>query len=326
MRRAAILLLTLTAIPAINAQTLESALRADHIPTDHFTSAELAAHVNATSGTEDSQRYFVYLTVDLQGRLSGAPVMIKYDNATGKLIKRNLKPNAMEDCCGSPLEIDLTKHYLLISFHDSPSAETVLVADKDLTYRRTLYGFGFHEIAPDQVVYVENMVHFAPQHQERLAWADLIRGTVSELYPPQGDRLRDAFAIFNEQHMPSMPECREANDPCEPEIYDEDITFLPEDAPGILAVNVTRAANHDRVITQNDAGVPIETARYLYKLEGANWFYCEQEATPVKLVTRNEVNASQPAAAAATCDPNLPVASDSSGPQNPFSPNAGKLR
>jgi hypothetical protein len=305
-------------------QTLDSVLRANGIPTDQFTAPELGERISAANGSDGPQAYMVYLTLPPTDKLSNAPVMVKYDRATGKVIRRNLKPSEMENCCGSPLEIDFTKHYLLVSFHDNPSAETVMVAGKDLSYKTTLYGFDFHEITPDLVVYVEDLIHFAPQHPERLAWADLRSGREGELYPPKGDRLRMAFAAINEQQEPATAECQQANDPCDPAIYDEDIKFVPGGGPRGIAVRVTRTGNHAWVTKNEGVEVPLEQTLYVYKVSKTEWLYCEQVAVPAKLVKSSNMGAMNPGVASANCKPDLPVASDRSGQLNPFSPNARK--
>ena len=294
-------------------QTLGSLLHADGIPTDQFTSQELEQRVNAADGKSGRLTYFVYLTVDPDDRLSTAPVLVKYDPATGKAIRHNLKPGEMENCCGSPLEIDFTEHYLLVSFHDNPSASTVMVASQDLGYCKTLYGFDFHEVTPDLVVYIESMVHFAPQHPERLAWADLRSGAKGELYPPKGDRQRAAFAALHELHMPLEAECQQANDPCDPTIYDEDIAFVPGSVPGGFAVNVLRTANHNWVTKGQGKDIPVKETLYAYKLDKAGWLYCEQDGIPAELVMSNAADSMQTTTAVASCKPNLPVVADRSG-------------
>ena len=324
MRRAAALLFVATVVAGARGQTLGSLLSADGIPHDQFTSTELLEHVNAAEGKDGSNTYFVYSTLDPAGGLSSAPELVRYDHATGKVIRHKLNPGEMENCCGSPLEIDFTEHYFLVLFHDNPSADTVLVAGKDLSYRKTLYGFDFHEVAPDLVVFIEDMVHFAPQHPERLAWAGLESGREGELYPPKGDRLRAAFAATHEQHMPAEAECRQANDPCESEIYDEDITFAPGTGPGGFSIRVTRTGDHPWVTKGADVDVPVEESVYEYKLRNTEWFYCEQNVVPTKLVKERNAAAQEPESAPASCEPNLPVAPDTSGQVNPFSPHARK--
>ncbi|MFZ0304004.1 MAG: hypothetical protein WAL75_15040 [Terracidiphilus sp.] len=325
MRRAAVLftLFTTTTVAAWG-QTLSSLLRAGGIPIGQFTSQELGEQINAAEGREGSREYVVYLTLNPNGDISGAPVLVRYDRATGKVIRYNFKPGEMENCCGSPLEIDFTEHYLLVEFHDNPSADTVLVAGKDLHYRSTLYGFDFHEIAPDLVVYVEDLIHFAAQQPERLAWADLQSGRGGELYPPKGDKLRAAFAALNKEHMPTDAACQNANDPCDPAIYDEDIGFVRGYGPNEFAIRVTRTGDHTWVTKGADVDVPAEESLYEYKLRDNGWFYCEQDVVPAKLVKVHDADALEQKGGGTSCEPNLPVVPDTSGQLNPFWPDTRK--
>ena len=323
MLKATILLcLSVTAVTG-RGQTLSSLLRTEGIPTGQFTSKELAERINAADAKDSSNTYILYIALDPMGELSNAPVLLRFNRVTGEVIRRDMRPGEMENCCGSPLEIDFISHYLLASFHDNPSANTVLVASKDLDYRKTLYGFDFHEVALDLVVYVEDLIHFAAQQPERLAWADLRNGGEGELYPPKGDRLREAFAAFHKEHMPTEAACRKANDPCDPAIYDEDIEFMRGYGPNEFAIRVTRTGNHTWVTKGADVDVAVEESLYEYKLRNNGWFYCEQDVVPAKLVNEHDADAQEPKSLT-TCEPNLPVTPDTSGQLSPFSPNTRK--
>lgn len=322
MQKVMILLCFSMAVAEGCGQTLSSLLSANGIPMDQFTSQELGERINAADGRDGLQTYIAYLTLDSKGELSDAPVLVRYDQSTGKVTRHNMRPGEVENCCGSPLKIDFTRQYLLVSFHNNPSANTVLVASKDLDYRRTLYGFDFHEIAPDLVVYIEDLVHFAAQHPERLAWVDLRNGAEGELYPPKGDRLREAFAVLHKEHLPTPAECRQANDPCDPAIYDEDIQFADRGTLREFAVSVTRSGNHTWVTKDMNLDVPIEETLYVYKLRGTGWFYCDRDLVPAELVKQNDADTLQASGVAANCEPNLPVIPDTSGLQNPFWPDA----
>lgn len=321
MLKAAILLYLSIATVAGGGQTLSSLLSANGIPMKQFTNQELGEHINAAVGRDGSQTYAVYLTVDPNGVLSNAPVLVRYDQASNRVTRRNMRPAEMENCCGSPLQIDFTRNYLLVSFHDNPSANTVLVASKDLDYRRTLYGFDFQEIAPDLVVYVEDLIHFAAQHPERLAWAELRSGGGGELYPPKGDLLREAFTALHKKSMPTQAACQAANDPCDPAIYDEDIAFVRPNTPNEFAMSVTRTGKHAWVTKNEDVDVPVEQTLYVYKRGNTGWLYCEQDALPATLVRPQDPDAMPPGSVSTKCEPNLPVVSDASGQQNPFRPD-----
>jgi len=318
--------LLLAVLPCQSQTTLREQLKSAGIPEDSFSEAQLNEHVDGSSAGDEKFIYFVFMLRTHDGGLTGSPQFVRYNPSDKKLLRAEIKPKDTILCCGSPLGIELVGDYLLLSFHINPSAETALVVGKDLSYRTTLYGFDFHEIAPDTVVYVENLIHFAPQHPERLAWADLRSGREGELYPPKGDQLRTAFAALHEKHMPTYAECEQANDPCDPAIYDEDITFVPGGGPRGFAIRVARTVNHGQVTKSQDVEVPVEQTLYVYWWSKAGWSYCEQDIAPAKLVKSSKVYPMNPGVASASCEPNLPVAPDRSGQLNPFWPDTRKVK
>lgn len=322
MQRTAIALtLALCALPVCG-QTLREVLRKVGIPANQFTATELAQQVQATFGKEAALTYLVYLPPDPNGIEPNAPRLVRYDNATKAMLRHNLKPEEMENCCGSPLDIQFTRSYVLVSFSDTPSAETVLAVDKDLKYRGTLYGFGFKEIAPDQVVFVEDEVHFAAQHPERLAWADLKNGREMELYPPKSDALRAGFARLNQKHMPPKADCEKADDPCDPAIYDEDIEFVSGDGHGGFKIRVTSEGGHPWITKDAIVDIPFQRAVYEYQESGKGWRYCAIEDTLTGLI--KSIDEPPPPSQPKSCVPSLPVVPDQSGLGNPFAPHTGK--
>lgn len=322
MRNIAItLVLVLTALPVCS-QALRDALHHAGIPAEQFAATDLGERVNAASGKDGTNTYLVYLTVNALDELSNAPHLIRYNSATGQLTQHDLQPDEMENCCGSPLDIQFTQSYLLVSFHDTPSAETVLVTGKDLNYRTSLYGFDFHEVEPDRVVYQENEVHFAASHPARVAYADLRSGTRLQVYPPKGDPLRAQFAEFHAQHMPQEADCQVANDPCDPEIYDEEIRFR-ESGNGLFRIRVDRTGGHPLVTKDEKVLIPIEGAEYTYRLGSSGWLYCEEEKQPQKVVRSEGDSAAGLDFDGGHCEPTLPVVPDTSG-DNTFVPHTGK--
>lgn len=254
-----------------SAQILRDALQKSGIPSDSFSSTELAQTVNSIN--------------------SGSSVLTRYE----------LRVDERDRCCGSPLAIDFTRDYLLISFHDTPSASTVLVTDGQLRLIGVLYGFDFHEVGPDQVVYIENMVHFAPQHPERLRFADLRTGKTEELYPLEGDPLRAAFARANEAHMPAQVACRQGNDPCNPNGFDETIQFVSNSKDGSFTINVDREASHPTVDNWQMENHLSDSTKYRFRQTGKGWVYCESQVESPD-----------------NCTPNLAVIANPFGERGPF--------
>jgi hypothetical protein len=128
-----------------------------------------------------------------------------------------------------------------------------------------------------------------------------------ELYPPQGDALRAEFAREHARHMPPHETCMQMNDPCKPELYDEDIEFVDGDrGSNPFEFTVHRDASHATSPGQPPESVESAAALYRYAWNGQSWTYCE-EGLPDK--TRNGGQG---------CTPNLPVKPDTSNAD--FSP------
>jgi len=265
----AVLLIALTS----PAQTLREVLKTNGIPVTTFDGAELDGNVNAAAAVKDNQVLVVYMQVDKKSMFTGEPKLIQYNRNSGTVIRTEVKPEDANLCCGSPEDISLVDDFAIVSFHINPSAETMLVLSKDLKLVNTLYGFDVHQVGPGQVVFIENMIHFAPAHPERLQLADLRTGKRIELYPPQGDPLRAAFAHEHDEHMPSEAACAKMDDPCEPELYDEDIEFLDSDGHGNFGFTVRRDAGNNE---EPESGIS-EVALYRYAWNGSEWKYCAEK-------------------------------------------------
>ena len=296
MRDAGAFLALTVAVLACQAQTLRDELRTAGIPETQFPSAELGQTVNATSARGGTTTYLAYMRVDANQHFRGSPQVLRYDSATGMIARKELPPGDEERCCGSPLNITITHNYELFEFHDTPSASTVLAADKSLKPVAVLYCFGMKEIAPDEVVFTEDMVHFAPAHPERLRVVDLRSGTTEEIYPPKGDKLRVEFARVHERKMPSQKICQAENDPCDPTYYDESVEFVSA-GERQLKLRVSRDAAHVIAKDQEPETVASQEALYIYWQTVSGWRYCEME-----LRDKNSEDEG--------CVPNLPVVAD----------------
>lgn len=305
------------------AESLRDGLRQAGIPQTNFTSAELNQEINSTSATNGPLTYLAYVRVGPGNELTGLPQIVRYDSATSKVVRKALDAGDPEECCGSPLDIEFTKSYLLISFHDTPSADTTLVVDHDLRLIEILFGFEFEELAPDQVVFIENMIHFAAQQPERLMFVDLPTGHTEELYPSKGDALRDAFIRENAQHMPPQSECMQANDPCNPNVFDETIEFLSA-ASDEFAFDVSWDGGHPGMDGNGQQDMPSQTAIYKYRRIAGQWRYCDIEWHAPQAAPGQR--RASPTATDATCNPTLPVVADTSGLLSPFPAMVRKVK
>lgn len=274
MRVLALIAALVFVIPC-RAETLRQLLTSAQIPLNSFGNAELNAQVNGVSGSDQQIVLAVYMLVT-ENSLVGNPQLARYDHATGSIQRSEVKPENTATCCGSPEGINWVGGFALVSFHINPSAETILVIASDLKLSTTLYGFDVHEVLPGKVVFIENMIHFAPAHPERLELADLRTGNKTELYPPKNDELRADYAREHAKHLPSDGTCQKANDPCEPDLYDEDITFIGADGHGNFAFAVQRNAQHFDGNDTSNYVTPSAYALYRYFWNGKFWLYCEE--------------------------------------------------
>ena len=307
-----VLVLICAALPCA-AQTLADELRAAQVPQAGFTQAELAQTINGIHAVHGTFTWVTYVRIGKDNAITGFPQVIRYDSSTGSLQRREMPAGDAENCCGSPEGIKFTQSFVIASFDDTPSAETALVLDSQLRLTSILYGFNLQEVAPDQVVFIENMIQFAAQHPERLRFVDLKTGATSELYPLKDDHLRDAFSRLNAQHMPSPQECQVGNDPCDPNLFDEDIEFLSSGA-GSFQIRVGRQSDHPG---EASGQTSFQAAAYTYQLKDGRWFYCEQELAPPAMVRIHgqRVPELEPAA----CSPSIPALADpNAGMQSPF--------
>lgn len=299
------------------AQTLRDVLKTNGIPENAFSASELDRNVNAATAVKDQRILVVYLSVDKNNMFTGNPQLLLFDRTSGQIHRSEIKPEDKDRCCGSPDSVEFIGDFVILSFHINPSAVTMLVLGKNLKLVTTLYGFDVREVAPGQVVFIENMIHFAPVHPERLQFADLRSGRRMELYPPKGDALRAEFAREHGRHMPPYNTCMQMNDPCKPELYDEDIEFVDNDRVGNFEFTVRRNALHATVTGQPPESVGSEAALYRYAWNGRSWRYCEQKLTGDQTerykAQRHHENLSKDA-----CTPTLPVVPDTSNAD--FSP------
>jgi hypothetical protein len=255
------------------------------IPLTSFSNAELDEAVDGTDASKQPYLYFVYVRRDGDS-LTGNPHLVRYDQNTGAVLRSELQVDEKDNSCGSPLLIEFVDEYLLLSFHINPSANSVVVLDQQLKMVELFYGFDMFRVARNQIVTTEDMIHFAPVHPERLEFLDLQTGTTKELFPPKADPLREQFARENGKHEPSDEICRQLeNDPCDPELYDEDISILGADGKGQFALVANREASHATKKNEVPVTVASQSALYLYEQGKSGWLYCE------KLISKDEANA-----------------------------------
>ena len=264
------------AVVSCSGETLKELLVFNYVPLAPFNQSELAEAVQGVGNSNDQQVVLAYRK--LSGEvLVGAPQLIRYNEAIGTVLRAEEQVDETSVCSGSIGDIRFIGEFTLLSTEVSPSAECLLILDKDFKVQKTLYGFSPVEVAPNLVVIIENMIHFAPVHQERLQLADLGNGATSELYPMKGDALRAQLISEHMKHIPTRETCARMNDPCNPEKFDEDVRSLGTDGKGRFAFLVLQSASHATTSEKSPVPVTSQAVLYVYKQNSTGWRYCEEK-------------------------------------------------
>jgi hypothetical protein len=306
---------------AASADPLQQLLEKSGVPAKAFTSAELAAEVSGDAVTNDARVIILYAPVNRldQNVLVGPRVLVSFDKKSG-MVKRSEIPDEPTKMCGSSVgDLRANDEFILVETHINPSAACTLIFDDQLKLQKTLYGFGAELVAPAQVIMIEDMVHFAPVHPERLQLVDLHKWTDSELYPPKGDILRRKLIAAHAAKMPSEADCTAHNESCEAAIFDEEIRAFHSSGRGRFAFIAHQSASH--MMKDGDAPetVAAQTVLYVYQQKGAGWTYCQQELKEAEVETLSKALDASFNEAASRCLPTKVVYPDlKTQKYNPF--------
>ncbi len=297
--------------------TLRQFLSDQSIPAESFSKAELEAEIQGLATKHGEQT--IAAIQHLSGELLIGPIDLVEYEPDHPVLRSTLPTDPDGMCGGSVLGFDFVDGYTLVSTHINPSAECLLILDNNLKLANTLYGFDPVEVARDSILIIENMIHFAPVHPERLQLTDLLTGKTQELYPPKGDLLRTKLARENKRQMPSQATCMQTNDPCNPQLFDEDIRSLATDEKGQFAFIAEQSASHATKAATPPEIVASQAVFYLYKLVQGSWRYCERAADASEASSGSPLDWN---AALARCQPTLAVVPDlSTAGNNPFLPH-----
>lgn len=292
--------------------TLREELKSAAIPETSFSETELNELVNAVNGTNAPYVFLAYLRIDDE-EPGGKPHFVRYDQTSGAILRSQLKLGPEDECCLAPENIQFVDDYVLVSFDLNPSASTVLVLDRNLNLAEKVYGYWINRVGKNQIVMVEDGVHFDFVHPGRAEFVDLSTGGTKELYPPKGDNLRRRFARKHQLHMPLARICRQQrDDPCNPNIYDETLSILGTAEQGHFALVVHREANHSMKMDEEPVVVASESALYLYQRGKAGWLYCSVKIAEDEAASLREETESRYDEVKTLCIPSLPVVPDMS--------------
>ncbi len=299
------------ALAQCHAGTLKELLLSHDVPIKQFSPLELSASVEGHGSSNAQQVLLAYR--QLTGELFAGPLhLLRYNKRTGAVVRSDAGLAGNDLCLGSIESVRFLGSFTLLSTSMSPSAECLLVIGANLHVQHTFYGFGPVEVEPNQVILIEDMVHFAPVHPERVQLADLTTGKTVELYPPQNDPLRARLAREHRKRMPDKKTCALMNDPCRAALFDEGVRSLHADGTGRFAFLALQSASH---ATQPDMPPTIEVSQavlYVYKRGSDGWRYCQVEVDAAHIEAVSGFLRSDFSKVANRCVPTSPVIADMS--------------
>jgi hypothetical protein len=306
------------AAASCSAETLRELLVSAHVPVSSFSDAELQQTVQGITKSDDHRTFVAYQELK-SDRLAGVPHLISYSQTSLSVLRANFRMDETDVCAGSIGEIRFAGGFKLLSTEISPSAECLLVVSDDLKTQHVFYGFSPVEVSPGLIVLIENMIHFAPVHPERLQLASLRDGKTLELYPVQGDALRAQLITEHAKHLPTPDECARMNDPCRANEFDEDIRLLETNRAGLFAFLAFQSASHATIPGQPPVTVASQAVLYIYKQSSEGWHYCEEKIAEAQVENTAALLQSDFARIAARCTPDQRVVPDNStAAYNPF--------
>jgi hypothetical protein len=137
--------------------------------------------ITSSAFGSDSE-YFVaayYLERELNDQALGRLYLSSYDKRRRTWTHSRPRPPS-----GSVVGVDLESRFVFVSLHLTPSAGTQLVFDRSsLRHVASLGGFDLRLLADSTILFIGNMRHFAPTHQERLLSYDPRTGAETEVFP-----------------------------------------------------------------------------------------------------------------------------------------------
>jgi len=298
-------------IAHLHAGTLKELLLSEGVPVSQFSPFELSETVQGDGNGDQQQTLLAYRRI--RGELLVGPLrLLRYNKIAGTVLRSEGGLAEDDVCLGSIESISFVGSFTLLATSISPSAACLLVIGDDLHVRHTLYGFAPVEVSRNNIVLIENMIHFAPVHPERLLQADLESGENSELYPLKHDPLRRRLIREHKKLMPAEKTCALNNDPCVAAEFDEDIRALNTDGKGLFAFLAMQSASHSTRPESTPTTFVSQSVLYVYRRDPAGWHYCERSVSSPQVDAVSGLLRSNFSEVAHRCIPTSPVVVDSS--------------
>ncbi len=184
--------LVVASVTAAGAQpdhtTLGDAVRQMGTTTAGLPMPSLARHITSYATFQETDEFGIAYYEDAGDQRLHEPLYVAYKAQGQPWIERVAETlDGKRGPFGAANGMRKAWSYLLVDCHLNPSAGELLVFTRQLDFIAELKGFsnGFWRISlPDGLVlFVRNMVHFAPAHAEELAVYDAAGGRETQLYP-----------------------------------------------------------------------------------------------------------------------------------------------
>ena len=225
--------------PILRGETLGAVLSANKLSPNLIPENDRQQPITSFAvSTENSRFLLAYYDDDGSGGLPPVLHVLRYDRQTEDLRRTDLNgieipiqivhevmTQVSSNCMGSALNISEKAGLIIIHTHINPPAGCALILTSDLGFIAGLGG-GVLATIDGNIIFVENTIHFAPTHPARVSAYNLQQKKLTPIYPMENDSARKQFSSELQNHLPSSNDCREQNNPCDPESFSTDIEHV----------------------------------------------------------------------------------------------------
>lgn len=274
-------------------KTLRQLLTAEHVPFAADSLSNLDKVITSGAELNDAQQFAIAYYVSDSPEQLNPPVYIDlYDRRaerwkSGAIEAATAKSDGVDvDCLGSVLEVTAITNYLALETHINPSAGCEIILSRDLKLKTSLYGWMVGRFGDGGILYHRSQVHFATVHPAEIAVYDPETGrdyTVFPHKPFQEIRLR-LTGELREFFKTHQDYCKQANDPCDAELFDSSLTgkVVTDDREHALAFVISYELQGFGQDDKKPAGPAEAVYVYRHVNDEARMEYREMSWTDVK--------------------------------------------
>ena len=269
------------------AETLGDALHAANVPVQGFSEPELRQRITSYAASTSDLFLLAYYVDDGSG-LHPPLHLVRAERGTGNLRRADLQdidavnPDGKRmDCLGSPVGIRERGGTIYVETHLSPSAGCVIGLSSDLSYRFTVSGWLLGLLGLDFAVIRRSEIHFSSVSPLHVEVYDLVHDRVVEVFPSEGDGIRQRFARLIRPHI-SYKWCMENNAPCDPNNFDTEINGQPAINEEAKAFGFEATFGAGGFGEDAEKHVAPQTVAYIFRERNGKWQYREFEPSQLQ--------------------------------------------